>query len=402
MKEIVIIGAGQACGAAIIALRQSGFEGKITILGEEAHPPYERPPLSKSVLSGAADIRSTYMVSAEELASDQTTFLPNQCVTLIRRDQKMVETADGLLYPYDRLIIATGGRVRRLDLPNVAPDKISYLRSIEDSVKLQKMLAPGRKLLVIGGGWIGLEAAATARQLDVEVALVETADRLCARAASPLLSAYLLGLHGQHEVDVRLSTGFVSAEQTSEGIDVVLTNGERLTVDHILIGVGLIPNSELAEAAGLKVDNGIVTSPEGETDDPDIFACGDVANFHHRSLGKKMRLESWENANCQADAMVGRIMGEPSIYSQTPWFWSDQYGVNIQILGTQSDGEPVIRGDIDNGPVSLFHLTPDNRLQSVTTINNAKEMAIAKRLMERNIVLTPEALQSAPKLKALL
>ena len=361
---IVIVGAGQAGGWAAATLRQSGYGGEIALVGEEVHPPYERPPLSKEVLLGMKPPESTHLFP-RGLA---VTAYPGRRAERIERADRRVLLSDGTALCYDKLVLATGGRVRRL--PQLG--NAHYLRTLDDALALRAALLAAQTVLVVGGGWIGLEVAAAARKLGHQVTLVELADRLCARVLPPTLSAYLLDLHSRHGVDFRLGAGPVLPE-----------------ADVVVVGIGIQPNTELAEAADLRVANGIVVDEFGQTSDPDIYAAGDVASL------RGQRLESWANAQNQAVAAAKSLLGQPTPYRDIPWFWSDQHGVNIQLLGIPSaEDELVVRGDPaqDRATFCFLH---GGRLASLVAINMPLEIRIARKLMAEGKLLDRAALADA-------
>jgi 3-phenylpropionate/trans-cinnamate dioxygenase ferredoxin reductase component len=347
--RVVIVGAGQAGGWVAKTLLDEGFAGEVVLLGDEAHPPHERPPLSKDVLLGKKPPESTYLWPAG-LGVD---FRPRTRVVRVDRAEARVVLDDGSTLGYDRLVLATGARVRRLDIPGAR-----YLRTIEDSLSLYEAFSRGWRVLVVGGGWIGLEAAAAARQLGCEVTLVELATRLCSRVVPEVLSDYLLALHRLHGVDVRLGT--------SEPVD----------AETVVVGIGVTPNDELAAEAGLEAKAGILVDEYGRTSDPAIYAAGDVAVLDG------VRLESWANAQNQAIAAAKSILGKDEPYREIPWFWSDQYDMNLQLLGLPAPHHrTVLRGSPASGKfVVFFH--DNDRLASVAAINNGRDLRIAKRLME--------------------
>jgi len=347
---VVIVGAGQAGGWVAATLRQGGYAGEIALVGEELHPPYERPPLSKEVLLGQKPPEGTHLWPK----GLQVTAYAGRRAERIDRDAKRVILSDGAELGYDKLVLATGGRVRRLpELPQA-----HYLRTIDDAVALRAALLAGRSLLVIGGGWIGLEVAAAARKLDRQVTVVELADRLCARVLPRRVADYLHDLHSRNGVEIRLGA-------TAAGV----------SADVVVVGIGIQPNSELAEAAGLAVANGIVVDEFGRTSDPDIFAAGDVANL------RGQRLESWANAQNQAVAAAKSLLGQSTPYREVPWFWSDQHGVNIQILGIPAqDDEIVVRGEPARDSVSYYFLR-DGKVAGLVAVNTMREVRTARKLM---------------------
>jgi 3-phenylpropionate/trans-cinnamate dioxygenase ferredoxin reductase subunit len=402
-RVFVIVGAGQAGGWAAKTLRDQGFAGRVVLIGDEAHPPHERPPLSKAVLTGAKPPESTYLWSREALVGFKIELVSGARVLRIDRTAKRVELLEGAPVAYDRLLLATGGRVRRLPLPGSELAGIHYLRGIEDAAAIRGALTPGARIVVVGGGWIGLEVAAAARTLGAEVTVLEAADRLCGRALPAELGAYLKALHAGKGVDIRLGARLEAFAGTGKVTGAVLAGGETIPASAVVVGVGIVPNVELAAAAGLGVDNGIVVDASGRTDDPDIFAAGDVTNHPNPLLGRRLRLESWENAQNQAIAAAKAMLDRSEPYHEIPWFWSDQYDVNLQLLGlAEGYDDAVTRGDLAKPPFVRFYLK-DGKIRAVAAANSPRELRIVKRLMQMGRTAAPAQLADpAVNLQALL
>jgi 3-phenylpropionate/trans-cinnamate dioxygenase ferredoxin reductase subunit len=391
-SSIVIVGAGQAGGWAAKTLRAEGYEGRIVLIGDEPHPPHERPPLSKAVLSGAAEPHTVHLFKEEEFAKLGVEFRNDARVTAIDRAAKRVVLESGDAVSYDRLILATGSRVRRLQVPGGDSPRVLYLRSIQDAIDLRARMAACGHLVVIGAGWIGLEVAATARKAGIAVTVLEAFDRVCARAVPPEVSRHLLELHERNGVQVRLGQGVKSIATSADGVVVTLADDSTVAGDLVVAGVGVIPNVELAQAAGLAVDNGIVVDECGRTSDPDIFAAGDCANMPLGCLGRRTRLESWANAQNQAIAAAKAALGHAVCYDELPWFWSDQYDLNLQILGMPAAwSEPVVRGDVARGSFSLFYLE-EGRIVAIVSLNAPRDLRAAKKLVQNRTVVRPEDL----------
>ena len=400
---IVVIGAGQAGGWAVRTLRDEGFEGGIVVIGEEPYPPYERPPLSKEVLLGKEPAESSYLWpegSFDELGIDLRTGVE---ATAIERAGKIVALSGGGTVAYDKLLIATGGRVRKLPIEGEELEGVHYLRGIDDSAAIGADLGEGAQLVVIGGGWIGLEVAAAARMLGADVVVVEALEQLCGRALTPDLAAYLLDVHRGRGVDIRLGTTVEALTGESRVSGARLSGGETVPATAAVIGIGIVPNVELAEAAGLEVDNGIKVDALCRTSDPDIFAAGDVTNHPNGLLGRNIRLESWENAQNQGIAAAKAMLGGDTPYCEIPWFWSDQYDVNIQLVGLPADfEETVTRGDRAEGSFVEFYMK-GGRIDGAAAINNPRDIRFAKRLMQAKRIVDPVALADpSVKLQALL
>lgn len=383
IETIAIVGAGQAGGWAARTLRSEGFVGRIHLVGEENHPPHERPPLSKGVITGLAQAESVHLWDASALEELDLDFRPGVRAVRIDPDTRTLASDDGAVVSYDRLLLATGSRVRTLDVPGADLEGIRYLRTIEDSVFIRDGLAAGRRLLVVGGGWIGLEVAASARTLAVEVALVELADRLCVRTLPTEIAAYVQRLHEGHGVEVHLGRSVQAFEKGGEHAVVAqLDDGSRLAVDLVVIGVGIVPNTSLAEAAGLTVGNGIVVDEMGRTSAAGVFACGDAASFPHPRLARRIRLESWANAQNHAIHVAKAMLDKETRYDTVPWFWSDQYDMNLQILGfPETWGRALYRGEVESGSFSAFFLD-GGRIEAMIAINNGRDIPVTRRLME--------------------
>jgi 3-phenylpropionate/trans-cinnamate dioxygenase ferredoxin reductase subunit len=378
---IVIVGAGQAGGWAAKTLRAEGYAGRIVLVGAERHPSHERPPLSKAVLSGEAAPETTHLFKPEEHAALNLDFRAGVRADRIDRAAKHVALAGGESIAYDKLILTTGGTARRLPVPGGDLPRVLYLRTIDDSLAIRAALGPGKRLVVIGGGWIGLEVAATARKLGASVTVVEGLDRLCARTVPPAISAFLKARHEREGVDVRLGAG-VKAIEAGPTLVVRLADGTALDADGVVAGIGLEPDVALAREAGLTVDNGIIVDEQGRTSDPDVFAAGDCANTPLPCLGRRVRLESWANAQNQAIVAAKAALGQDARYDELPWFWSDQYDVNLQILGLPARWpEPVVRGDPASGSFSHFYLDGE-RIAAIVSVNAPRDLRAAKKLVQ--------------------
>ncbi|WP_027794780.1 NAD(P)/FAD-dependent oxidoreductase [Paraburkholderia acidipaludis] len=383
---VVVIGGGQAAGWVVKTLRKEGFDGRLVTIADEIHLPYERPPLSKAVLAGDADIDTVRIVKPDEFADLNVETWQPDCATQIDRAARIVKTREGREVQYDRLVIATGGAARRLPASVAKTSHVTYLRTLDEAVALGERLRASRRVLVVGGGWIGLEVAATARKLGVEATVVEGAPRLCARSLPPLVSDFLLNLHRANGVDVRLNAALVSLEDHPEDasrVRATFADGSTLDADFAVAGVGLAPHTALAEAAGLAVADGIVVDEYGATEDPNVFACGDVANHPNAWLKRRVRLESWANAQNQAIAAGKAVLGVKAPYAEIPWFWSDQYDVNLQILGDlPADAELAVRGNLDEKRASLFFVELGH-LRGVIAINAARDLKLARKWMSQ-------------------
>ncbi|HWT17698.1 MAG TPA: FAD-dependent oxidoreductase, partial [Variovorax sp.] len=381
---IAIVGAGQAGGWAAQTLRSEGFAGRVVLIGDEPHRPYERPPLSKAVLSGDAHADTTHLLKPEAFDALRIDWRPNVGATFIDRTARQLHLTRGAHVPYDKLILCNGGRARRLNIPGADLPGVFSLRSIEDAAALGAALSAGRRLLVVGGGWIGLEVAATARKKGMGVTVVEAMGRLCERTVPAEISGYLLQLHTAHGVDVRLGTGIERLVQGARGaLTASFTDGRTLECDAVLVGVGLVPNDELAREAGLACDGGVLVDSQCRSSDPDILAAGDVAAWHCEWAGRRMRLESWQNAQEQGIAAARTALGIAVNHQPLPWFWSDQYEVNLQIFGMPTPAhDVVVRGDRNSGSFVMFFLDA-GKVVAALGPNAARDLRFARRLIER-------------------
>ena len=377
---IVIVGAGQAGGRCAEALRAAGVTAAIVILGEEPWAPYERPPLSKELLAGKIGVEKI-LVRPEPWYAENNVELRKQArVTGIDRAARRVTLEGGESLPYATLVLATGARVRKLPgLPDLAG--IHYIRDIDDCFALKERLVAGHRLAVIGAGFIGLEVAATAKELGCDVTVIEIAPQPMARVTAPELGRHYMALHRSKSVTVLTETGVATVAAEGGALRLTLTRGDPLVVDSLVVGIGIVPNVELARDAGLAIDNGIVVDEYGRTGDPSIYALGDCAAFLHPSLGRRLRLEAWLHAQNQAVAVARNIAGANAKYDELPWAWSDQYGINLQIAGAPVTWERVAwRGDPASGKAILFYFTAD-RVVAANAIDMARDMRFVRQII---------------------
>lgn len=384
-QTIVIVGAGHAGGRAAEAMRQLGFKGRVVLVGEEAYPPYERPPLSKDVLFGDFPIERTYLNPHDFYAANSIDLkLRTRAVALDAKAHKLELTGEcaGQI-AYDKLLLVTGGHVRRLPSPGADLAGIHYIRNIDDSLAIKPLLTPGARVVVIGGGFIGLEAAASARKLGCEVTVLEMMPTLLTRVCDAQVGDWFANFHRSHGVRVLTSAVVDRLEGNGKVERVVLGDGSVLPADVVIVGIGIIPNTQLAADAGLEVSNGIVVDEFGRTADPDIFAAGDVANLPNPILGYRVRLESWANAQNGGIAVARNMVSETMTpYSEVPWFWSDQFDLNLQIAGAPTKWDKLVtRGDPESGKFMLFYLAA-GRVVAANTFNLGRDMRFAKRLIE--------------------
>jgi 3-phenylpropionate/trans-cinnamate dioxygenase ferredoxin reductase subunit len=380
--RVVILGAGHAGGTVAALLRQYGFEGAITLVGDEPIAPYQRPPLSKAWLKGEADADSLALKPLEFYAEHQIDFRPSTRALSLNRGVKSVSLSDGFMLAYDILIIATGARAIALPIPGADLRGVMALRTAADAEMLKATVSAGKRLAVVGGGYIGLEVAASGRALGAEVVVLERENRLLARVACETLSSFFKAYHEKHGVSFELGAN-VTAFEGKDGhvTGVVLADGRTIACDTAVVGVGAHPNDEFARDAGLDTARGIVVDLEARTCDPAIFAIGDVAHRPMPIYDRMFRMESVPNALEQAKQAACAITGRPPPAGEAPWQWSDQYDIKLQIAGYAFDvDEIVVRGDPASGKFAVFHLKGD-QVQSVEAINAPPEFMMGKQLI---------------------
>jgi len=384
---VVILGAGQAGGETALALRDLGYQGKITLVGDEPWPPYRRPPLSKAFLSGVVDLDALLLASDENYAQLDIEVRTGLRAEAIDRAAHAVRLNDGSAINYEKLVIALGGRPRQLALPGAELGNVFCLRTAHDAIALRAALQPNRRMVLIGAGYVGLEVAAVAIRTGLSVTVLEAADRVLARSASPEMSRFYQQMHADEGVTIRLGqapVAIIGNDGVATGVE--LAGGETIAADVVVVGVGLVPNVELAKAAGLDCDNGIAIDENGQTSDPDILACGDCANQFFPDLGRSCRLESVPAATGQAQAVAGTIVGAPEPYRERPWFWSDQFEVKLQMAGlSQGYVETVVRGAPESRAFCVFYLDEESRVLAADAVNQPREHAKSRRLLGKCI-----------------
>jgi len=392
MKNVVIIGAGHGAGQVVASLRQKKFAGKITLIGEEPWYPYQRPPLSKKFLAGELPAERLYFKPESFYDEPNTSVHLETRVVSIDRDKHQVTTADAQHFAYDYLVIATGSRPRKLDIPGSELAGVHYLRGIDDVDAIRQDMGEGRRVAIIGAGYIGLEVAAVAARLDQNVTVVEMESRVMSRVVSPELSAFYQGVHAGNGVDLRLSTGVQGLSGTDHVDGVILDTGEILPTDMVVVGIGIVPNIELAIDCGLDVANGIVVDDHCRTSDSRIFSIGDCTWHPNKLLGTELRLESVHNALEQAKTAAGNICGEDLGYAQVPWFWSDQYELKLQIAGlSQGYDQVVIRGNPEQRSFACLYLR-EGQLISIDAVNAPKDFVQSKALIAAHARIDPVVL----------
>jgi 3-phenylpropionate/trans-cinnamate dioxygenase ferredoxin reductase component len=390
LERIVIIGAGQAGCQAVASLRADGFAGSLTMVGDEPFAPYQRPPLSKTYLMGTMERDRLFLKPDAFYAEAKCELILGTAATAIDRAKKSVKLSDGRALAYDKLLIATGSRVREIKVAGAHLPGIHYLRSIADVDALRPAFKSARSLAVVGGGYIGLEVAAVARKYDLAVTVIEAMDRVMARAVSEPVSEFYEAVHREAGVAFHLNTGVSGFEGTDRLTGVRM--GERVhAADIALVGIGIVPNQEIARDAGLDCTDGIVVDPLCATSDPAIFAAGDCTRHTGRD-GAVIRLECVQNAIDQAKHAALAMLGKPMPYREVPWFWSDQYDLKLQIAGLIRPGDAIfVRGDPASRKFAVFHLR-DGVVAAVEAVNAAPEYLIGRKLIADGVRIAPERL----------
>ena len=400
MSDVVVIGAGQAGAALVARLRAGGHVGKITLIGAEPAPPYQRPPLSKAYLMGQMEAERLWLRSPEFYADHDITLRLGQPVTAIDTATRTV-TVGGETIPYDQLALTTGSAPRRLPTAIGGDMQGVYtVRTLVDVDAMKAEFAPGRRLVIVGGGYIGLEAAAVAAKLGLDVTVLEMAPRILQRVAAPETSDYFRALHAAHGVKILESTGLDRLLGEAHVTGARLASGAEIPADFVIVGVGIIPGTALAEAAGLAIENGIKTDEHGRTSDPHIWSAGDCASFPWK--GGRLRLESVGNAIEQAEVLADNIMGAATPYTAHPWFWSDQYDTKLQIAGLNTGYDRIVTRGPEGEAVSFWYYHGDTLL-AVDAMNDPRAYMVGKRLIEMGKSPDPVAITDpATQLKALL
>jgi NADPH-dependent 2,4-dienoyl-CoA reductase/sulfur reductase-like enzyme len=395
VEDIVIVGAGHAGGCAASTLRSSGFKGRVTLIGEEPYPPYERPPLSKELLAGTISHENTYLRSRQWYGEQDIDLRLVSPVSGIDRSSQRVELSKGGTVSYDTLMLCMGARPRVLPFADRHAPHIFYLRSIEDTLALRDRLRPGVRIAIIGAGFIGLEIAATARKSGCTVTVLETADQPLARVAPPEIGDYVADLHRRNGVDLELNCSVSAIENGNTCCTVRTADGQAFEVDLVAIGVGAVPNTELAEAADLVTDDGVVVDQFGKTSDPRIFAAGDVTKHFNPLLGRAIRLEAWQNAQNQAIAVAKIIAGGSEAFAEVPWLWTDQYDMNMQVAGAPTKWDQIVyRGEPADRSFMVFQLL-DHKIVGSISVNAARDMRFARMLIASGKTVDSERLANS-------
>jgi 3-phenylpropionate/trans-cinnamate dioxygenase ferredoxin reductase subunit len=384
MAAMVIVGAGHAAGQAAASLRQEGYEDEIVIIGDEPHIPYQRPPLSKQYLSGEQGIERVYLRPEKFYADKNITLQRSVRVASIDADAHQVTTDAGATIQYNKLLLATGSRPRQLNIPGSDLAGIHYLRTIADVDAIRDAFAPGKKLVIVGGGYIGLEVASVGITAGLEVHVLEMEERILQRVTTPEMSRYYDQLHTGRGVHIHTATQ-VSGFSGDGQIAAVQCGDVEFPADIVVVGIGIIPNIELAEAAGIDCDNGIVVDEGCRTSVADVFAAGDCTNHPNPLLKRRLRLESVPNAMEQARVAAANMCGGEKTYASIPWFWSDQYELKLQMVGFSADGDAqVLRGDMAANKFAIFYLN-NGAVVAADAVNSPKEFMVCKQLIGKSV-----------------
>ncbi len=385
-RGIVVVGGGLAGGKAVEELREAGYGGPLTLLAAEAHLPYERPPLSKGFLTGDAE-RDTVFVNDEQwYAENDVDLRLGESASALDVRAHEVTTSSGDRLGYDQLVLATGSQPRRLPTPELDDahrERVLYLRTLDDSERLKGWLRAGVRLAVVGGGWIGLEVAAAARGAGAEVTVIEMDPLPLQRVLGPKVAAAFARVHREHGVDLRTEVSVKGIEAAGDGLRVLLADGADVVADVVLVGIGITPDTALAEAAGLTVDNGVVTDAQLRTSDPDVFAVGDVANVFHTALGRRLRVEHWASALNHPGVAARAMLGGDDTYDLLPYFFTDQYDVGMEYHGHADPGTDrlVVRGSLDEAAYVVAWVGADGVVTAAMHVSSWDDSDAVKALV---------------------
>jgi 3-phenylpropionate/trans-cinnamate dioxygenase ferredoxin reductase subunit len=385
-ETCVIIGASHAAAQLAPTLRQGGWQGRIIIVGDEPYIPYHRPPLSKTFLSGEKSLKDINIRPPIIYEKAEIEFMLNTRVESIDRDNKKLNLDSGETLEYNKLALTTGSRVRKVDLPGIDLEGVYYLRDVNDVEKIKAHVEAGKKAVIVGGGYIGLETAAVLRQSGMEVSVLEMMERVLQRVTAPEVSAFYDRIHSEEGVNIYCGVGVSAIEGETKVSKVICSDGSEYAADLVVVGVGIVPNVELAEAAGLEVNNGIVVDEFARTSDADIVAAGDCTMHHNALYDRDIRLESVQNATDQARVAALTLCRKEKAYAALPWFWSDQYDLKLQIAGlSQGYDEVIVRGDRENSRSFAAFYLKDGVVISVDAVNKPPEFMVGKRLINGKV-----------------
>ncbi|MDC0028284.1 FAD-dependent oxidoreductase [Gammaproteobacteria bacterium] len=393
MNEIVVIGSGQAAIQTVMSLKRNEFTGSIKVIGEEDHLPYQRPPLSKDFLLKEYKPERVSLKKKEFYEENGIDLILGKRAESIDTILKEITLSDENKIRYDQLIIATGSRVRKLNVPGSDKKGIYYLRDLDDANALKQRLKKNKKMVIVGAGYIGLEVASVAASLGVEVTVIEMANRVMNRTVDPMISSYYQKLHESHGVKIHLDNGLKAFEGGDSVNTVLCSDGLMLEADLVVIGAGVLPNQEIAIEAGLECNNGIMVNEFGETSTAHVYACGDCTNHPNKGLNTRLRLESVHNAMEQSKTVANTIMGNKEPYDQVPWFWSDQYDHKLQLVGISGDHDEVVMRGLESKQKFLLFYLKNSELIAVNAINSSKEFLICRKLVANKVKISSDVIK---------
>ena len=393
MNEIVVIGSGQAAIQTVMSLKRNEFTGSIKVIGEEDHLPYQRPPLSKDFLLEEYKPERVSLKKKEFYEENGVDLILGKRAESIDTILKEITLSDENKIRYDQLVIATGSRVRKLNVPGSDKKGIYYLRDLDDANALKQRLKKNKKMVIVGAGYIGLEVASVAASLGVEVTVIEMANRVMNRTVDPMISSYYQKLHESHGVKIHLDNGLKAFEGGDSVNAVLCSDGLMLEAELVVIGAGVLPNQEIAIEAGLECNNGIMVNEFGETSTAHVYACGDCTNHPNKGLNTRLRLESVHNAMEQSKTVANTIMGNKEPYDQVPWFWSDQYDHKLQLVGISGDHDEVVMRGLESKQKFLLFYLKNSELIAVNAINSSKEFLICRKLVANKVKISSDVIK---------
>ena len=405
---MLIVGAGECGARAALTLRERGYDGPVTLIGAEPHLPYERPPLSKDAMVSEAEPLPKWVADREHFANRRIKCVTGTSAISIDRAARHVTLADGRTLFYDKLLLATGAVPRKLPLPGSDSARCAYLRTYNDALRIRSVLKTRRHIAILGGGFIGLEIAASARKRGASVTAIEALPRILTRGVPEAIAQVVDARHRREGVTLACGKAVLTLRETASGIEIALADGSIVAADLLVIGIGAVPVTDLAQKAGIAIENGIAVDAQLRTSDPDIYAAGDCCSFPMAIYGgRRVRLECWRNAQDQGALAARNMLGAGESASAVPWFWSDQYDLTLQISGLPDEGTRMVRRNLAEDAFMLFHLAGDGRLVAASGIARgnavAKDIRLAEMLIAKGARPDPAALaQPDVKLKSLL
>jgi 3-phenylpropionate/trans-cinnamate dioxygenase ferredoxin reductase subunit len=405
---MLIVGAGECGARAAFTLRERGYDGPVTLIGREQHLPYERPPLSKDAMTSEAEPGPKLVADHQLFVDRKIECLSGTRALALDRVARRVALADGRALPYDKLLLATGAVPRQLPLPGADGSRCAYLRTYDEALRIRAALKPGSHIAILGGGFIGLEIAASARKRGASVTVIEALPRILTRGVPEEIARVIDERHRSEGVELACGKAVLALRESGPSIEIVLSDGGIIAADLLIIGIGAVPVTDLAQNAGLAIENGIAVDHRLRSSDPDIFAAGDCCSFPLAIYGgRRVRLECWRNAQDQGALAARNMLGAEESVTAVPWFWSDQYDLTLQISGLPDEGRRIVRRDLSADAFILFHLMDDGRLVAASGIAHgnavAKDIRLAEMLIAKGAKPDPAALaQPQFKLKSLL